>query len=111
MIATTEELIQEMTRKIVEAVEPQMVVLFGSRARGTARADSDFDFLVVEDGPFGPERSRRAEMVKLWRLLRDFRVAKDFLVYTPAEVERWKGAPNHVVAHALREGRVLYERH
>ena len=31
------------------------VVLFGSRARGDYREDSDIDFLVVEDKTFGPK--------------------------------------------------------
>jgi len=32
----------------VQALEPQAeVILYGSRARGTARADSDWDFLIL----------------------------------------------------------------
>jgi predicted nucleotidyltransferase len=111
MIPVTDQLLQDIYDKIVAAVHPKMVILFGSYARGTAGPDSDLDFIVVEDGPYGPERSRRAEMVKLWRLLRDVRVPKDFLVFTPEEIEKWRDSPNHVVAHALREGRVMYERH
>ncbi|MEN8447784.1 MAG: nucleotidyltransferase domain-containing protein, partial [Cyanobacteria bacterium J06555_13] len=37
-----------MTQAIVEAVAPEQVILFGSRARGTASADSDIDFLVIK---------------------------------------------------------------
>ena len=111
MVQVTDQLLQDISDKIVAAVHPKMIILFGSYARGTAGPDSDLDFIVVEDGPFGPERSRRAEMVKLWRLLRDIRVPKDFLVFTPEEIEKWRDSPNHVVAHALREGRVMYERH
>lgn len=111
MVSVTDQLLQDISDKIVAAVQPKMVILFGSYARGTAGPDSDLDFIVVEDGPFGPERSRRAEMVKLWRLLRDVRVPKDFLVFTPEEMEKWRDSPNHIVAHALREGRVMYERH
>lgn len=110
MIKITEELLREMTDLIVRTVAPRKVVLFGSYARGTAGPHSDLDFLVVEDDPFGPERSRNAEMVKLWRALGDYGIAKDFLVYTREEVERWKDAQNHVIAQALREGKVLYER-
>lgn len=111
MIQVTEELLKEMTDIIVNKVNPRSVILFGSHARGEAGPESDLDFLVIEDGPFGPQRSRRAEMVKLWDILGDYRIAKDFLVFTPEEVEKWKTARNHVIAHALREGRVLYERH
>jgi uncharacterized protein len=86
-------------------------VLFGSHARGDSRPGSDLDFLVIEDGPFGPGKSREDEMVKLWNLLFDYPVPIDFLVYSPDEVEKWQSAPNHVVAHALKDGKVLYERH
>jgi len=104
-------LLKDISEKIVAAVHPRMIILFGSHVRGTARPDSDLDFIVVEDSPFGPERSRRVETVKLWRLLRDVRVPKDFLVFTPEEIEKWRDAPNHVVSYTLREGRVMYERH
>jgi uncharacterized protein len=111
MIPVTDDVLKEITEKIVGAVHPKMIILFGSHARGTAGPDSDLDLIVVEDGPFGPERSRRAEMVKLWRLLRDIRIPKDFLVFTPEEIEKWRDTPNHVIAYALREGRVMYECH
>ena len=38
----------EIIRRILAAGEPQKIVLFGSRARGDARADSDYDLLLVE---------------------------------------------------------------
>jgi hypothetical protein len=44
----------------------------------------------------------------LWRALSQFPVAKDILVYSQDEVEKWRDARNHVIARALREGRVLY---
>ena len=94
MVPATDALLKEIAGKIVAAVHPRMIILFGSHARGTARPDSDLDFIVVEDSPFGPERNRRAETVKLWRLLRDVRVAKDLLVFTPEEIEKWRDAPN-----------------
>jgi hypothetical protein len=36
--------------------------------------------------------------------------AREILVYSSDEVERWRESRNHVVGRALREGRVLYER-
>jgi hypothetical protein len=41
----------------------------------------------------------------------DYAIPLDFLVYSPEEVARWENAPNHVIAHALKEGKILYERH
>ena len=110
MTQVTDEFLQEMTDTIVREIEPRKVILFGSHARGTARPDSDLDFLIVEDGPFNAKRSRRAEMTRLWRLFMDCRVPLYFLVYTPEEVIKWQFYQNHVVAHAIKDGKVLYER-
>ena len=103
-------LLQRMTAALVEAADPEQVILFGSHARGEAGPDSDIDLIVVEAEPFGPERDRFAEALRLWRTLDGFRVAADVLVYSRDEVEYWRDSLNHVLARALREGRVLYER-
>jgi len=110
MTPITEALLEEMTRTIVETVKPRKVVLFGSRARGAAHPESDVDILVIEDEPFGPQRSRRKEMARLWHALSRFDMAKDILVYASEEADKWKDSRNHVVAHAFRTGRTLYER-
>ncbi len=109
-VAVTEDLLQQAVRTIREEVDPEMIILFGSHARGDARPDSDLDLLVVESEAFGKERSQRLEAVRLYRALRGLGVPKDILVFTRAEVEYWRDSLNHVVARALREGRVLYER-
>ena len=109
-LTVTDELLKEMTNLIVQEINPLKVVLFGSHARGVARPDSDLDFLVVEDGPFNAHRSRRAEMARLWKLLGDYFIAKDFLIYSPEEISRYQWMETHVVHHALKDGKVLYER-
>jgi predicted nucleotidyltransferase len=103
-------MLDDMVRLIVSEVDPQQIVLFGSMARGDARSDSDIDLLIVEDQPFGKQHGRRQELARLWRLLCRFPVAKDIVLYSRAEVERWRSSTNHLIARALREGKVLYER-
>ena len=103
-------LLDRMIRTIVDEVDPEQVVLFGSRARGDARPDSDIDLLIIESQPFGDGRSSHAESVRLDRALAATPVATDLLVYSREEIERWRGSLNHVAARALREGRVLYTR-
>jgi predicted nucleotidyltransferase len=111
MIDVTEDMLKEITRKIVDAVNPVSIILFGSYARGNAGPDSDLDFLIVEEEPFGPGRSRRKEMVRVWKLLGEFRIPKDILVYSVEEIKKWKTAKNHLIAHAIREGKIMYERY
>ncbi|MCY4585778.1 MAG: nucleotidyltransferase domain-containing protein [Bryobacterales bacterium] len=110
MTTTTDPPLDRMVKAIVDEVAPEQVILFGSRACGGAAADSDVDLVVVEAAPFGPGRDRRAEAARLCRALADFDVSKDILVYSSDEVEYWRDSLNHVLARALREGQVLYER-
>lgn len=110
MIRPSEQLIRAMVQAIVEEVAPQRVYLFGSLARDSSRGGSDVDLLVVEEQGFGPDRSRWSELKRIRRSLRSFRLPKDILVYSRDEFEKWADCVNHVIAHAVREGRLLYER-
>jgi len=110
MLQVTDDLLKEMTETIVREINPNKIILFGSYANGTAQPDSDLDFLIVEDGPFNAQRSRESEMVKLWEVCFDYNIPLDFLVYTPEEIDQWKDVRNHVIAYALKDGKVLYER-
>ena len=110
MIKVNEEIIDQMVKTIVEEVSPEQVILFGSRARSDSRDDSDVDLLVIEREPFDKGRSRRKEIGKLGRTLARFHVQIDILLYSMDEVDYWRDSLNNVVARALREGKVLYER-
>lgn len=108
MTLVTKELINEMATVVAKEVNPEAIILFGSHANGNARPESDVDLLVIETAPFGPDKDRRKEMVRLWQVLADFSVPKDILVYSHEEVKQWRNARNHVIARALREGKILY---
>ncbi|HNT34495.1 MAG TPA: nucleotidyltransferase domain-containing protein [bacterium] len=110
MALITEEQLKKMTEIVAREVDPEAIVLFGSHAVGKAHEDSDVDLLIIESASFSPGRGRRKEMARLWQALMGFPVAKDILVYSREEVERWRHSRNHIIARALREGRVLYER-
>ena len=103
---TADATLAEMIRRILAVGEPQKIVLFGSRARGDARADSDYDLLLVE--PSVLPRHKRAARYR--RALTGLAGAKDILVWTPEEVAQWRDVPNAFVTAAVQEGVVLYER-
>ena len=50
------------------AMEPEITII---AATGRADSNSDVDLLIVEKRPFGPARSRRAELTRLWMALAD----------------------------------------
>ena len=109
MVKISHQLIDKMARRIVREVDPERIVLFGSWGRGEGDEGSDVDLLVVEREAFGPNRSRRREAARIWRCLAEFRIPKDILVYSVGELAQWQDSGHHVIARALREGRVLYE--
>ena len=108
-VTITETDLTAMVRNIVDAVQPEQVFLFGSLARGDGSEASDIDLLIVEQEGFRG-RSRWREMQNIRQAISDFRISKDILLYSREEVARWRGSLNHVVGHAMREGRLLYER-
>lgn len=105
----TDALVERVVRAIVETVDPEQIILFGSHARGTQRADSDIDLLIVQSESFGAAKSRHRETVRLCEAVSGLGVAKDILLYSRPEVEYWRDSLNHVVAWALREGEILFE--
>ena len=96
----------EIIDRILQVTDPDRIVLFGSRARGDARPDSDFDFLVIQ--PSEAPRYRRPG--RIYAALADLPAEVEVVVYTPQEVDQWREVPQAFVTTALRQGRVVYER-
>ncbi|MFH0963040.1 MAG: nucleotidyltransferase domain-containing protein [Planctomycetota bacterium] len=98
-------LVREVVRRIVRKMKPAKVILFGSRARGEAREESDYDFFVVAES--GEPRHRRS--APLYTLLADLPAEVEIAVYTPGEVAEWEGVRESFVGRVLAEGKVVYE--
>lgn len=101
-----DDCLEEMVQRILAVGHPQKIILFGSRARGDAQPDSDYDILIIE--PSNLPRYQRAAPYR--RALVGTCLAKDIVVWTPEEVTEWSNVPNAFIITALREGVVLYER-
>jgi predicted nucleotidyltransferase len=102
----SEETLREVVRRIVETAQPEKIILFGSAATGRMGPNSDLDLLVVKSG----EYHHVTVAQRIYRSLRDLDYAKDIIVVTPQEVERYGDCPALVIYPALQEGRVLFER-
>jgi predicted nucleotidyltransferase len=102
-------------RKIAEELKDRLlasdgerirrVVLYGSRAAGTARKDSDFDLLVVEKDPV----AKREEMVRLRQVVVDEQHPVDIWVIGEQEFEETKNVIGGLAYPAHKFGVVLYE--
>lgn len=102
----SENKIDELVQRIVNAVHPERIILFGSRARGDNRPDSDIDLLIIQKS--SQPRYRRAAPIR--RAIVGLVPSKDIVVYTPEEVEEWRSVPNAFVMTAISQGKVLYEK-
>jgi predicted nucleotidyltransferase len=99
-------LIRDIVRRIVDTVQPEKVILFGSQARGDARPNSDFDLLVIKQS----DEPRYRRSIPLYVALADLPVEVEVMVYTPEEVDEWSQVPQAFVTTAVREGTAIYER-
>ena len=98
--------LSEVVRRLVKAIEPDRIILFGSHARGEQKPGSDLDLIINKASEEAPHRRD----ARAYRAVGAVGVPKDLLWYTPREVEEWAGSANHVLTRALREGRVIYEK-
>ena len=97
---------RRIAHRIVQAVAPEQVLLFGSRAKGTARDDSDFDLcVIVEHGG-----ARRAVSRRIHELFQDRDFSMDVVVRSPSEYEKERRLINSVSFFIDQHGQVLYER-
>ena len=98
--------LDEMVQRIAERFSPDKIILFGSRARGDARPDSDIDLLVLFPEVTDPHK----RVAELYASLVDFPRPMDIVVSTSYRFERYRNVVNTVYWPASREGKVLYER-
>ena len=95
----------EIVRRLVAALQPERIYLFGSRARGEAKADSDYDVLVIVSNSDMPQHKReQAAYHHLWGV----GVPIDVLVLTTEECERQASVVTSLPATVREEGEIVY---
>ena len=96
--------LDEIVRRIVDAVHPTKIYLFGSRARGEAEEDSDYDFLIIYDGQLSKREVKLA--VRRGFGLVDF--GMDMFVLSSAEYEWQKDVATTLGMEVSLTGQVVY---
>ncbi len=104
MDTTTEQELNKLVERIVEAVHPLKIILFGSAVRDEMTPDSDFDLLVVM--PDGTHRRHTAQ--HLYGVITGVSVPYDIVVATPTDLEKHSASPGLIYGTVIEEGRELY---
>jgi uncharacterized protein len=100
-----DEILKEMIRRLVDALQPERIYLFGSRARGEQDSDSDYDLLLVVSSSDQPRYKREQSAFKA---LYCVGASKDVIVLTHDEFESKLSVPTSLPATVTREGKLVY---
>ena len=87
---------QDLVRYVTNEVRPRQVILFGSRARGDHRQNSDFDIAVK--GPIDPKK---------WTELIVELEEKNLSLY-PVDVVQFEGLADDYKKNISVDGKLLY---
>ena len=105
-LATEAEALDAVVARIVGAIDPGAIWLFGSRARGDARPDSDFDLLVVgkPGADLGSDDYERVD-----RPLHGLGIGCDVVPCAAEDFEEALSINTSFVTWIVSEGRKVYE--
>jgi len=103
----SDNVIKEITQKLVLAYKPITIYLFGSYAWGKPDTGSDIDLLVVVDkSDQKPQNRSELGAEALW----DLKVPKDLVIYTKEEFSQRVNDESTLCHKVKRDGKVLYAR-
>lgn len=100
----TSQVIESLINRIVDAVHPIRIILFGSAARGEMGPSSDIDVMVVV--PDGTHRSDTARY--LYKQMFGFGFPVDIVIVTSSVLERHKDSIGLIYRTVLAEGKEVY---
>jgi len=101
MVRINNPIIRTFTKMIHSEIRPCRIFLFGSRAKGTARKNSDYDFLLISPKFRRQEWEKRT--ARIYQLKKNIPAAMDIICLTPKEFEK-KSKELSIVQEAVREG-------
>ena len=98
--------LDDIRDRLISSYGPERIILFGSRAAGTATEESDYDLLILKETTFRPIDRR----IEVETILEDRAVPLDILVYTPQEMNYLYSIGSPFIEEVIETGRVLYMR-
>ena len=103
-----EDIIKEVINETLKAynLEVEKIILFGSRAKGTQKKDSDWDILIVLTQNIAKE-TKKELFREITERLSHYLIPCDVIIKSVEELEFYKNFYGTVTYEALREGHVL----
>jgi predicted nucleotidyltransferase len=105
--SSAEDVPAPLLSRIIEAMRPVQIWLFGSRARGGARPTSDWDLLVIMPDDATDDD---LDLMHAWQTVRDLRIPADVIPVRLCEFEEARGHAGTLVRTVVGEGRRIYAR-
>jgi predicted nucleotidyltransferase len=103
----SQEIIEEVKKRLVKAYNPESIYLFGSYAWGTPTEDSDLDLLIVVDE--SNEKSFKRPLAA-YDALFGMNIAKDIIVYTKQEFDTISKNKTTLGFKIKKDGKLIYAR-
>lgn len=100
-----QQVIKEIVRRVLNAVKPARIILFGSAATGEMNADSDIDLLVLKNTSGVYEE----EWLNVDRALRGMPFPFDIIIMPLEKFEESKNIIGGIAYPAHKYGKVIYE--
>ena len=107
LASLAEDVPAPLLSRIIEAMRPEQIWLFGSRARGAARPTSDWDLLVVLPDDATDDE---LDLMHAWQTVRDLRIPADVIPVRRTEFEEARDHAGTLVRTVVGEGRRIYAR-
>jgi predicted nucleotidyltransferase len=101
-----DELLQEVTARVINALAPEQIILFGSYAEGRATSDSDLDLLVIIPKPL----SQKERLAQTRGLFRDVPLPVQVITISRQTFEETRDVIGGIAYPASKYGKVIYEK-
>ena len=96
--------LSDIINLIVSYIDPVKIILFGSRAKGETQPDSDYDLLVIYNGP----KTKRELELGIRKRMRPRFFSIDLFFMTSDELERRKNIANTLAREVNENGVIVY---